>query len=371
MPPEEWHEVNLPNIIETVRTTLVYFGEAFNEKFYPIFERYGSQVSSNDEQLFAHVIPRFVKMCEQPSYFTFMLACTYTSELVMYFATRKMCFRFMGTAYKCLLAAFNRGFCKSFEALGGMEGLRLFCEGHNDVVLSAHPTETLRDIIIEDCPHSKREVSAIISECKRVDDISLTEDELSLIRSGEYCAVEAAMLPVFTHFNPSASSDSFQFEWNFRSSGPTIFLTTLVDFGTDSVYSTTLRHVAVAEQTDREIEESKKHSILTKILRKNFRNIDFYNLIGTVFCPRKLDYRPRRSSSDMECDEEEMLLLNDTIVDLSKAYAISKEPIEFFSRLTARTCRWCDQKCYLLGSHFFQTHRDLCMSPALSEEEES
>lgn len=380
LPQEESTPLESPNLIKTVCEALGHFCDGFSNDFLPTFVKCASRVRSTDEQLLTYVVPRFLKLCEKPTYFHFMLACAFTTELIHHFARKRKCYRFTGTAYKCLVVAFDRGFDKLFEALGGWGGLVSFCEGHN-TVLSLERHESVQNFLIEASLQSKKEVMSLIAECDDLEDedLCLTGSELSLAYRENFSAID-------TTFNASfitSDTASFQFEWNFKTATQTIFLTTHVDFETVGAYSTTIQHVAntppsedapTGEPQSEESFESvdSDDSLRTQSFKEKLDATNFSHFVGVVFHAEKSEPLSdcSRSSSDMECDGSDSKVLPDLqeiIVASSKHYALTREPTKFYSCLSARVCMWCDKKCYSYARYFFKKHRELALRPTRTE----
>ncbi|KAF8793323.1 hypothetical protein HNY73_004816 [Argiope bruennichi] len=168
--------------LDLILETVINFADAFSEMFGEIIDNYCPKDLS-EKEFIRFVIPRGLILCQKKTYFNFILACSFMSEIVHDFVSSSNCFHFAKLTWKCLLQIVKSEFEDLLERDNGWEGLLSFCEKMNRLVINQSVEKNISDNslvnIKMDKSHAPSEESLIeqFSNFNIVDsNISITED---------------------------------------------------------------------------------------------------------------------------------------------------------------------------------------------------
>ncbi|GBL76222.1 hypothetical protein AVEN_234490-2 [Araneus ventricosus] len=159
------------DMFESISDCVMHFYIAFDAEYKAIIEKVfeNPQFMKSKSRFLIKIGSRCLKMCDDPTFFNFLLMCAFVGRVVSFCYTNGKCYRVVENACKCAVATFKRKFLELFNREGDLNGLRMYSDGLNETVLDRQDQyDDLKDILCPDL-EGKQLVLRLLENCKDVD----------------------------------------------------------------------------------------------------------------------------------------------------------------------------------------------------------
>ncbi|GIY56680.1 uncharacterized protein CDAR_121821 [Caerostris darwini] len=110
-----------------------------------------------------------LKLCEDPTFFSFLLTCGFVSNVIAYCFQKTKCYRVFEASCKCMIFIFQRRFFEFFNISGGLEALWSYCDGINTSILQSQHERKVIDVL-STYDNITRDAKSLLNSCKIIDE---------------------------------------------------------------------------------------------------------------------------------------------------------------------------------------------------------